>query len=118
MRLTIGAAARALGSTPRMLRYREALGLLAPAGRTGGRRWFGERELTAAAYAADLEARYDISPKALAFALRVLSEPGVEVEVRRLGMLARRLTPPAPIAVLDYEAEKARRLLLNREAEP
>jgi hypothetical protein len=28
------------------------------------------------------------------------------------------LTPPAPIAVLDYEAEKARRLLLNREAEP
>jgi MerR family transcriptional regulator, copper efflux regulator len=109
VRLTISEAARRLGTTPRMLRYREGLGLVAPV-RRGGWRGFGDPELAAAGYAATLESRYGVSPKALSFALRVLAEPQVEADVRRLGALAHRLEP-ARIDALEFEAAKARRLL-------
>ncbi|HVE63454.1 MAG TPA: MerR family transcriptional regulator, partial [Mycobacteriales bacterium] len=104
------AAAERLGTTPRMLRYREAAGLLP--GRRGGRshRVYGERELLAAACADELEARYGVSPKALGFALRALSDPDLASEVRLLGALAHGVAP-TPIAALDFDAQKARRLL-------
>jgi hypothetical protein len=108
----IGAAAARLGTTPRMLRYRESLGLLAPPRSGGSRRVFGERELLAAGCATVLEERYDVPPGALAFALRVLTEPEVANDVRTLGALARwGLAAPTPIEALDFEAAKARDLL-------
>lgn len=108
--MEISAAAAALGTTPRMLRYREQFGLVSPRRRGSGRRRYGDRELRAASCAAELEDRYDVTPKALAFALRILAEPDVAADVRRLGVLSHRLTPTA-IEALDFESAKARQLL-------
>ncbi|GAA1779724.1 MerR family transcriptional regulator [Actinomadura chokoriensis] len=115
MRIT--EAARRLGTSPRMLRYREALGLL-PATREvalrgGGHRRFGEAELRAVALALALEKRYDIGPAELAFGLRVLAEPQVQAHVRELGERIGRLSAP-PARALDFEKEKAMRLLRRR----
>lgn len=92
-----------------MLRYRESLGLL-PANRVpGAHRRYDEESLRAAAYAITLEQSYDVSPSALAFALRVLTDPVVNSDVRRLS----ELTGPgsSSLAALDFDQEKARRLL-------
>ncbi|HEY1622345.1 MAG TPA: MerR family DNA-binding transcriptional regulator [Streptosporangiaceae bacterium] len=123
MRIT--EAASRLGTSPRMLRYREELGLLPPLRdvfrwRSGGRlsggagrlgpahRQFSETDIAAVAAELDLEKRYDISPAALAFGLRILAEPSVRASVadlaRRLGRLA-----PAPSRALDFEKERALR---------
>jgi hypothetical protein len=110
-RLSIARAAAILDTTPRMLRYRESLGLVTPDRSAGGHREYGERELLAAAYSDELERRYQVSPSDLAFAVRVLAEPAVAADVRRLGELTRRIAPHPPVAALDFEAQKARRLL-------
>src|SRR5271170_5057003 len=155
MRIT--EAARRLGTSPRMLRYRDSLGLLPtvreppalrrparpapppagqaplrPAGQAPPRlagqaslrpagqappppaaaphRQFGERDLDAVAVALAIERRYDVSPAALAFGLRVLTEPGVRAEVAELGRRIGRIPAPAARA-LDFEQERALRLL-------
>jgi len=139
MRIT--EAARRLGTSPRMLRYRDSLGLL-PAVRepssprrptrpapppppaaavrwtsaerdpatAAAHRQFGERDLDAVALALAIERRYDVSPAALAFGLRVLTEPGVRAEVAELGRRIGRIQAPAARA-LDFEQERALRLL-------
>jgi MerR family transcriptional regulator, copper efflux regulator len=121
MRIT--EAAQRLGTSPRMLRYRDLLGLLppvrattpvtgrAPAGLPRGHRRFGDDDLAAVAHALRIEQRYDISPAALAFGLMVLTEPGVRADVAELGRRLRRIAPP-PARALDFEQERARRLLL------
>ena len=112
--LSIAAAARQLRTTPRMLRYRETLGLL-PADRAPRtHRRYDEEALRAAAYAITLEQSYDVTPSALAFALRALTDPRVNADLRRLS----ELTGPGrtPLAALDFEQEKARRLLRPPDA--
>ena len=140
--MRISEAARRLGTSARMLRYREDLGLLPPVrdrmafgaaplrdgrlrdGRLrDGRlrdgplgpshRQFGEAELEAVAAALELERRYDISPASLAFGLRVLAEPGVRAAVADLGRRLGRIPAPASRA-LDFEKERALRLLQGR----
>ena len=106
----VGAAATRLGTTPRMLRYRESLGLVAPGRAANGYRSYGERDLLAAACADELERRHGVTPAAVAFALRALADPEVAEELRVLGRLARRWEA-SPIAALDFETHKARRLL-------
>ncbi|REE98447.1 MerR family transcriptional regulator [Thermomonospora umbrina] len=115
MRIT--EAARRLGTSPRMLRYREALGLLPPTRERSGHRRFGDAELRAVAYALALEKRYDISPAELAFGLRVLAEPEVQARVRELGERIGRLSAP-PARALDFEKEKALRLLRRQPPAP
>jgi DNA-binding transcriptional MerR regulator len=88
--VVVGAAAARLGTTPRMLRYRESLGLVAPERTAGGYRVYGEHDLLAAAYAADLEDRYGVPPTAVAFALRAVHDAEVRDEIAALGRLARR----------------------------
>lgn len=129
MRITEAAAK--LGMSPRMLRYREALGLLPPVrdaaprqihGASHGRppavhvsrshRRFGDEELAAVTQAMELEKRFDVSPGELAFALRALSEPVVAQAVRDLGVRIGRIQ--APRRALDFEKEKALRLLRGR----
>lgn len=112
VRMRITEAARRLGMSPRMLRYREALGLLPPVRDHGAHRRFGPEELSAVAQGVELEKRFDISPAELAFALRVLSEPAVAQAVRDLGLRIGRLQ--APRRALDFEKEKALRLLQGR----
>jgi len=140
MRIT--EAAQRLGTSARMLRYRDLLGLLPPvrepgpgrrmaaaavppatrpaAGRAaagdGGRRpaprhrRFTEDDLAAAALALGIERRHDISPAALAFGLRVLTEPTVRADVAELGRRVGRI-PPLPARALEFEKERALRLL-------
>lgn len=110
MRIT--EAARRLGMSPRMLRYREALGLLPPVRSRGSHRRFGPEELSAVAQGVELERRFDVSPAELAFGLRVLSDPAVAQAVRDLGLRIGRLQ--APRRALDFEKEKALRLLQGR----
>jgi len=120
MRIT--EAAQRLGTSPRMLRYRDMLGLLppvrgttpatprAPSRRPRGHRRFGADDLAAVAHALRIEQRYDISPAALAFGLKVLTEPGTRAEVAELGRRIGRIAPP-PARALDFEQERALRLL-------
>jgi hypothetical protein len=132
-------AAQRLDTSPRMLRYRDLLGLLPPVrerapgrgvtpapgrapgrrvtrapGRAPGRRaphrQFGEDDLAAVSLALGIEQRYDISPAALAFGLRVLTEPGVRAEVAELGRRIGRIRP-LPARALEFEKERALRLL-------
>lgn len=122
MRIT--EAARRLGTSPRMLRYRDQLGLL-PAVRGGSRRagreglWreagpphrrFTDEDLAAVSLALRIERRYDISPAALAFGLKVLADPGARAEVADLGRRLGRMAPP-PARALEFEKERALRLL-------
>ena len=120
MRIT--EAAQRLGTSPRMLRYRDLLGLLpplratrpatgrAPSGPSRGHRRFGDDEVAAVSHALRIEQRYDSSPAALAFGLKVLTEPGVRADVAELGRRLGRIAPP-PARALDFEQERARRLL-------
>jgi MerR family transcriptional regulator, copper efflux regulator len=122
MPVRITEAARRLDLTPRMLRYREALGLL-PAlrptrrrdvargqGRAGSHRQFSDADLAAVALGLSLERRYDISPVALAFGIRVLADPRVRADVADLGRRIGRIQLP-PARALDFEQERALRLL-------
>jgi MerR family transcriptional regulator, copper efflux regulator len=113
MRIT--EAARRLGTSARMLRYREDLGLL-PQVRDGlgpSHRVFTPEDVEAVAAALALERRYDISPASLAFGLRVLAEPGVRAAVADLGRRLGRVPAP-PGRALDWEKERALRLLAGR----
>src|SRR4051794_32806803 len=101
MRIT--EAARLLGLSPRMLRYREALGLLPPVRDQGAHRRFGPEELAAVSQAMELERHFDVSPSELAFALRALSEPAVARAVRDLGVRIGRIAVPR--RALDFEKE-------------
>ncbi|MGW0229657.1 MerR family transcriptional regulator [Actinopolymorpha singaporensis] len=141
--MRISQAAQALGMSPRMLRYRERLGLV-PRGRTDswwrprqdgadftpvqprgqnqsrprppdrssghargsrpGHRQYTEEDLRTIALAAQLEEKYDVTPLAVAFALRAFSEPAVGAAVRELGeRLGRLPTPAARAAEIDKE---------------
>jgi MerR family transcriptional regulator, copper efflux regulator len=114
MRIT--EAAQRLGTSPRMLRYRDVLGLLPPVRRRPGgghparHRQFGGGDLAAVELGLRIERRYDISPAALAFGLRVLAEPGVRAEVAEFGRRIGRIGP-APARALEFEKERALRLL-------
>ena len=110
MRIT--EAAKRLGMSPRMLRYRERLGLLPPVRAKGAHRRFDPEELAAVVQATELERRFDVSPAELAFGLRVLADPEVMQAVRDLGVRIGRI--PAPRRALDFEKEKALRLLDRR----
>ena len=108
--MRVGDAARQVGTSARMLRYAEQLGLVAPARTAGGYRDYRERDLLAAAAALRLQARYRVTPAALAFGLRALQDPEVASSLRQLAGLARG-DLPGPATALDFETAKARRLL-------
>jgi MerR family transcriptional regulator, copper efflux regulator len=122
MRIT--EAAERLDTTPRMLRYRETLGLLpalrhnrrggrhrTPAGgQPGAHRQFSDPDLAAVSLGLAIERRYDISPVALGFGLRVLADPRVRADVAEFGRRIGRIQPP-PARALDFEQERALRLL-------
>jgi MerR family copper efflux transcriptional regulator len=118
MRIT--EASGRLSITPRMLRYREALGLL-PGVRArsaaGLHRQFGAADLDAVALGLAIEQRYDISPAELAFGLRVLADPAARAQVAELGRRIGRIRP-LPAMAMDFEKERALRLLGNPAGPP
>lgn len=82
-----------------------------PAGPRGpAHRQFDEDDLAIAALALDVERRLDVSPAELSFGIKVLADPAVRAQVaglaRRLGRI-----PPLPGRALDFEQERALRLL-------
>ncbi len=98
-----------------MLRYREDLGLLPPlrgrpTRRGSAHRQFTEEDLAAITAALQIERRYDITPTALAFGLRVLTEPAVRAAVADLGRRTGHV-PATPGRALDFEKERALRAL-------
>ena len=116
--MRISEAAQRLGMSPRMLRYREELGLLPvlrdrPTGRGPSHRQFSDEDIAAITAGLEIERHYDITPAALAFGLRVLTEPAVRAAVLDLGRRTGRV--PAPTSVpgraLDFEKERALRAL-------
>ena len=109
MTMRITAAAQQLGISPRMLRYREAIGLL-PAAPPAGHRTYTEADLAAVALALAIEQRYDISPDALAFGMQGLTDPAARSQVAELGRKTGRIGTPGSRAV-DFEKERALRLL-------
>jgi MerR family transcriptional regulator, copper efflux regulator len=127
--MRISAAAERLGISPRMLRYRESLGLLpvvrsAPSARRFRRpavapahRQFGPADLDAVALGLAIEQRYDISPAALAFGLRVLADPAARAQVAELGRRTDRIRP-LPAMAMDFEKERALRMLAAPGASP
>jgi MerR family transcriptional regulator, copper efflux regulator len=115
MRIT--EASQRLGISPRMLRYRESLGLLPVVRRhrsqaAARHRHFGAADLDAVALGLAIEQRYNISPAALAFGLRVLADPSARAEVAELGRRIGRIRP-LPALAMDFEKERALRLLGN-----
>jgi hypothetical protein len=115
MRIT--EAAQRLGTSARMLRYRESLGLLPLLRQQAGRRarpsahrQFTDRDLDAVALALAIERRYDISPAALAFGLKIITDPAARSQVAELGRRTGRIGGPVTRA-LDFEQERALRLL-------
>jgi MerR family transcriptional regulator, copper efflux regulator len=119
MHMRITEASRRLGISPRMLRYREALGLLpvvrarrGTTGHTVQHRQFGPADLEAVALGLAIEQRYDISPAALAFGVRVLSDPAARAQVAEFGRRTGRIRP-LPAMAMDFEKERALRLLGN-----
>src|SRR5215471_7387858 len=114
-----------------MLRYRESLGLLpvlrherrrrrsppVMASPAGTHRQFSDADLAALALSLSIERTYDISPVALAFGIRVLADPRVRSEVAELGRRIGRIQPP-PARALDFEQERAQRLLRLGETAP
>jgi hypothetical protein len=115
MRIT--EAAQRLGTSARMLRYRESLGLLpllrprdGRRARPSAHRQFTDRDLDAVALALAIERRYDISPAALAFGLKIVTDPAARSQVAELGRRTGRIGGPVTRA-LDFEQERALRLL-------
>ncbi len=106
------------------MRYRESLGLLpvvrGQATRREGRlsqptaphRQFGQADLEAVALGLAIEQRYDIGPAELAFGLRVLADPVARGHVAELGRRTGRIRP-LPAMAMDFEKERARRMLEN-----
>jgi len=150
MRIT--EAAQRLGTSPRMLRYRESLGLLpvirgarqrltpsrsrpsagsgpasAPgiaagpgpgrAPRGAGHRRFTAADLDAVALGLAIEQRYDISPAALSFGVRVLADPTARAQVTELGRRIGRIRP-LPAMAMDFEKERALRVIASPAASP
>ena len=80
-------------------------------------RQFGQADLAAVALGLAIEQRYDISPAALAFGLRVLADPRARAEVTEFGARIGRIRP-LPVLAVDFEKERAARLLASPAGRP
>ena len=79
--LTVGQASTETGWSPRMLRYLERAGLVAPRRSRGGYRLYGLRELTQLRSLRDLRRRFGVELTDLAFAARLRREPELRAAV-------------------------------------
>jgi DNA-binding transcriptional MerR regulator len=103
--LKVTEAAEQAGWSPRMLRYLERLGLVAPRRTAAGYRLYGLRELNQLRSLAELRRRFDFELSDLVFAARLRREP----ELRRAvdGWLA----GADDLGWVEWEQRKHERLL-------
>src|ERR1700729_2835292 len=110
--LTINEAATTTGWSPRMLRYVEQAGLLAPARSASGYRLYGAAQLQRLRTLKELLARFEVSLSDVAFAARMSSDSELREAVR--GWLAAQATRPEHVEAEDwlrFEQDKHERLL-------
>jgi DNA-binding transcriptional MerR regulator len=115
--MTIGEASRRTGWSPRMLRYLEREGLVAPARSDAGYRRYGIRELNQLNALSDLRAHFGVELAELEFALRLRREPALRgaVETWLAGTTVPAPEQTAP-AWVEWEQRKHERLLTTDAA--
>jgi MerR family transcriptional regulator, copper efflux regulator len=101
----VGEAAKRVGWSPRMLRYLERLGLVAPPRSAHGYRLYGLRELNQLRSLSELRRRFDLDISDLVFAARLRREPELRTAVD--GWLA----GVDDLAWVEWEQRKHERLL-------
>jgi DNA-binding transcriptional MerR regulator len=110
--LTINEAATTTGWSPRMLRYIEQAGLVAPARSASGYRLYGAAELQRLRTLKELLARFEIALSDVAFAARMASDTGLREAVSAwLESEARRPDDVDAEDWLRFEQDKHQRLL-------
>jgi MerR family transcriptional regulator, copper efflux regulator len=110
--LTINQAASTTGWSPRMLRYVEQAGLLAPARSSSGYRLYGPAQLQRLRTLKELLARFDVGLSDVAFAARMDQDDVLRGAVRR--WLKDQAQRPADVPADDwlrFEQDKHERLL-------
>ena len=110
--LTINEAASTTGWSPRMLRYVEQSGLVAPARSPSGYRLYGAAELQRLRTLKELLAQFDITLSDVAFAQRMVGHDDLRTAVE--GWLRGRAERPQDVQAedwLSFEQEKHQRLL-------
>ena len=112
---TIGEASRRSGWSPRMLRYLEDSGLVAPDRGNGGYRRYGIRELNQLRALADLRDHFGVGLSDMAFAVRLRGDSDLRSAVET--WLAGTQVPENDIpAWVEWEQRKHERLLEARQA--
>src|SRR3954452_25224348 len=106
--MTVNSAARETGWAPRMLRYVETLGLVAPARTPSGYRQYQARDVMRLRALRDLRARFALDLAGLAFMARLRREPALRAEVEAWLDSGE---PAQGEAWLDFEQRKALGLL-------
>jgi MerR family copper efflux transcriptional regulator len=102
--LTVGEAAAHTGWSPRMLRYLERAGLVAPRRSRAGYRLYGLLEVNQLRSLLELRRRFDVELTDVAFAARLEREPELRAAVE--AWLA-----ATQLSALDWEQRKHERLL-------
>src|SRR3954462_489435 len=116
--LTINEAAETTGWSPRMLRYVERVGLVAPARSGGGYRLYGAAELQRLRTLRELLETHDLGLSDIAFAQRLREDAALRRAVE--GWLAARAERPEPVPAGDWlrwEQEKHSKLLAAAAAQ-
>jgi len=110
--LTIHEAAETTGWSPRMLRYVERTGLVAPRRSPGGYRLYGPAELQRLRTLKELLARFEIGLSDVAFAARLTTDAELRDAVQVwLKAQPRRPDHVEPNDWLRFEQDKHQRLL-------
>jgi MerR family transcriptional regulator, copper efflux regulator len=110
--LTINEAAATTGWSPRMLRYVEQTGLVAPERSAAGYRLYGAAELQRLRTLKELLAQFDVSLSDVAFAQRMATDGDLRESVQAwLSAQARRPEDVQADEWLRFEQQKHERLL-------
>jgi MerR family transcriptional regulator, copper efflux regulator len=110
--LTINEAASTTGWSPRMLRYVEQSGLVAPARSAAGYRLYGAAQLQRLRTLKELLSRFEVGLSDVAFAARMSSDAELRTAVQRwLESEARRPDDVEAAEWLRFEQDKHEKLL-------
>ena len=110
--LTINQAAGTTGWSPRMLRYVEQAGLVAPGRSASGYRLYGAAQLQRLRTLKELLSRFEIGLSDVAFAARMVSDTRLRDAVQR--WLESQASRPAEVDAADwlrFEQDKHEKLL-------
>ena len=115
--ITIGEASRRTGWSPRMLRYLEQTGLVAPRRTNASYRRYGIRELNQLSALGELRRRFGVELSELTFALRLRRDPELRAAVETwLEGTSVPASDDVNPAWFEWEQRKHERLLASRDA--